>query len=240
MKRTREQRLALAARKKKVFRAQMPYRTSNSVVMSTGGVAGSGVVRVPQSMPNPAEVKWFEGGFASPGAGTAGTFTLLNNNLVPSIIQGVTSNTRIGKNIRIVGCVYRMAVSYADAAGQAPSYTVDFVWDKKPLNSTATIQEIYDSAAAGGSVLSTILPNPNQETRFAWQKRVEKSPQNFNSLVSGSFKCNRFVSFSGNDGTISTVEQNNFLVVFGMHAGVTDNANRAVVSGRIRILFIDA
>jgi hypothetical protein len=240
MKRTREQRLALAARKKKVFRAQMGYRTSNAVVMSTGGVAGSGVVRVPKSMPNPAEVKWIEGGFASPGAGTSGAWTLLNNNLVPSIIQGVTSNTRIGKNIRIVGCVYRMSVAYSDAAGQAPAYTVDMVWDKKPLNSTATIQDIYDSAAAGGSVLSTILPNPNQETRFAWQKRIEKSPQNFHSNVCGSFKCNRFVSFSGNDGTISTVEQNNFLVVFGHNAQVTAAENRAALGGRIRLLFIDA
>jgi len=240
MKRTREQRLALAARKKKIFRAKMSLRSNNSVVMSTGGVPGSGVVRIPQSIPNPAEVKWIEGGFQSPGAGTAGAWTLMNNNLVPSIVQGVTSNNRIGKNIKIVGCVYRMAVAYSDAATQAPAYTVDMVWDKKPLNSSATIQEIYDSAGAGGSVLSTILPNPNQETRFAWQKRIEKAPQNFHSIVSGSFKCNRFVSFSGNDGTISTVEQNNFLVVFGHNALVTDNANRAVVTGRIRLLFIDA
>jgi len=206
--------------------------------MSTGGVAGSGVVRIPKAMPNPTEVKWVEGGFSSPGAGTAGAWTLLNNNLVPGIVQGITVHHRVGKNIRIVGCVYRMAVQYNDAVSQACPYTVDMIWDKKPLNSSATIQEIYDSAGAGGSVLGTILPNPNQETRFAWQKRIEKAPNNNQSLVSGSFKCNRFVSYSGNDGTISTVEQNNFLVVFG-HAA-TESTARAVLSGRIRLLFIDA
>jgi hypothetical protein len=235
LKRAREARERKVAR---LIKKSRMTRSSTGVVMSTGGVAGSGIVRVPKAMPTPTEVKWFEAGFNAPPAGTAGAWTLLNNNIVPSVVQGITSNTRVGKNIRIVGCVYRMSVNYQDAvlnSGTGVPYTVDFVWDKKPLNSSASIQEIYDSAGAGGSVLGNILPNANQETRFSWQKRIERAPQDVISSVNGSFKCNKFVSYSGNDGTISTVEQNNLLVVFG-HSAI-EQTNRANLLGRIRIVF---
>lgn len=247
MKRTREERIALAARKKKAFRAQMSLKTrraGSGLIMGTGGVAGSGVVRVPAGLPLAPEVKYQEGGFTTPGAGTAGNWVTMNNLLVAGIVQGTGSKGfRIGKNIRVVGVLYRMAVKYGPSSAVAASdprpYTVDFIWDKKPTASSATIQEIYDSAAAGGAIDGTILPNPLQETRFTWQKRVEKvAPNSDYSLVAGSFKCNKFVSYSADTGALSDIEQNNLIVNFG-HCAL-DATNRAAVSGRIRVLYVDA
>jgi hypothetical protein len=247
MKRTREQRIALAARKKKAFRAQLPYRTGRAgigLVIGSGGVAGSGVVRVSASAPLAPEVKYIEGGFTSPAAGTAGNWVTLNNLLAANIVQGTGTNNRIGKNIRIVGIVYRMAVKYGTSVTTPASeigrpYTIDFIWDKKPTNVSATIQEIYDSAAAGGAIDGTILPNPRQETRFTWQKRIEKAAPNGDfSLVAGSFKCNKFVSYSGNSGILGEQEQNDLIVNFG-HCAL-EVTNRASLSGRIRMLFVDA
>lgn len=215
-------------------------RKAAGVIMSSGGVAGSGVVRIPNSVPNPAEVKYSEGGFTSPAAGTAGAWCTLNNLLVSNITQGVGTNNRVGKNIRVVGVLYRIAINYfTTGAGDIPlPYTVDFLWDKKPTATSASIQEMYDSGAAGGSILSTILPNPNYETRFLWQKRIEKAPQNNQSLTAGSFKCNKFVSYSGNTGGLLDIEQNNLIVNFG-HAA-SDTVARATLQGRIRVLFVDA
>ncbi len=78
----------------------------------------------------------------------------------------------------------------------------------------------------------------NYETRFLWQKRIEKAPQNPKFNVNGSFNCNKFVTFSSNDGTVSSVEQNLFMVIFG-HCTVEQTA-RATVTGRVRLLFVDA
>ncbi len=218
-------------------------RAGTGLIMGTGGVAGSGVVRVAAGIPLAPEVKYTEGGFTTPGAGTAGAWTTMNNLLVSNITQGTSSNNRLGKNIRVIGVLYRMAIKYGPSSVTAPSdprpYTVDFIWDKKPTATSATIQEIYDSAAAGGAVDGTILPNPLQETRFTWQKRVERpAPNSDYSLVAGSFKCNKFVSYSANTGGLSDIEQNNMIVNFG-HCAL-DATNRAAVSGRIRLLFVDA
>lgn len=240
MKRTREERIALAARKKKAFRAQMSLKTRRAgtgLIMGTGGVAGSGVVRVPAGLPLAPEVKFQDGGFTTPGVGTAGLWTTMNSLIVASVVQGTGSKGfRIGKNIRIVGVLYRMAVVYGDSVVNGIPYTVDFIWDKKPTASAPTIAEIYDASA--GSNLGTNLPNTNNETRFTWQKRYEKAPQTSQSLVAGSFKCNKFVSYSADTGALSDIEQNNLIVNFG-HAA-NDGTNRAVVQGRIRILYVDA
>ena len=242
MKRTREERIALAARKKRAFRLKAPWaaarKSGMGLVIGSGGVGGSGVVRVPAGAPIAPEVKYVEGGFTSPTAGTAGQWVTLNNRLSANIQQGPGNGQRIGKNIRVVGIVYRMAVFYV-SDGVTQPYTVDFIWDKKPTANTASISEIYDTAAAGGTNQAIALPNPNQETRFTWQKRIEKAASNSeNSLVSGSFKCNKFVSYSDNSGNLGGQEQNDLIVVFG-HAPLEAN-ERAVIAGRIRLLYVDA
>ncbi len=83
----------------------MPYRTGRAgigLVIGSGGVGGSGVVRVSATAPLAPEVKYIEGGFTTPAAGTAGAWVTLNNLLAANIVQGTGSNNRIGKNIRIV------------------------------------------------------------------------------------------------------------------------------------------
>jgi hypothetical protein len=131
-----------------------------------------------------------------------------------------------------------MAVFYTNVGVPQP-YTVDFIWDKKPTSTTATIAEIYDTAAAGGTSQAIALPNPNQETRFTWQKRIERAAGNSeNSMVSGSFKCNKFVSYSDNSGNLGGQEQNDLIVIFG-HAPL-ESSERAVITGRIRLLYVDA
>ena len=213
-------------------------RAGLGLVIGTGGVGGSGVVRVPAGVPIPPEVKYVEGGFNSPGLGTAGQWVTMNNRLTANIRQGAGNGQRIGKNIRVVGVVYRMAVYYARTAVGQP-FTIDFIWDKKPTATTATISEIYDTAAAGGTNQAIALPNPNQETRFTWQKRIEVPAGNGeNYMVSGQFKCNKFISYSGDTGALAEQEANDLIVNIGM--APLEATERAVVTGRIRLLYVDA
>ena len=232
VKRTREELKARQSRKKRAYQ----QKASTLARISQGGVPGGGIFSIPRGFPNQSpEVKSVQAGAVlTPTTGTGGQWFCIENTMVASITQGVGHVHRSGRQIRIVGVQYRFDVTnFVSGLDTIPGpYTIDFMWDKKPTAVAPTNTEVY----TGTSALS--LPNPVNETRFVYQKRIEKIPNSAYSRVSGLFKCNKLVSYSDNSGTIGGCEQNNFLVWLGQTSQMSTTP--AVVTGVMRVCFIDA
>jgi hypothetical protein len=179
-------------------------------------------------------------GVNNPIAGTAGQWFVSMSNVVGAVSNSIGNSNRIGRAIKIIGVVYRIeivsplesATSTTPRAAEAVPWCADFVWDRQTNRLVADVQDIYNAAS------SNSLPNPFNEHRFQFAKRLKNNnPNQKASRLDGSFKCNKLVTFSGNTGTVIDVETNNLLFVVGSS---NTSPIPLTVSGTIRILFVDA
>lgn len=129
--------------------------------MSQGGVPGGGVVKLTKQIPS-VECKFFDTSITIPGV--ASTWTQIDsNNILSGIVQGTGPQERVGRKIKVIGFVVRYPFTVS-----AGPYAFDLVRDKQCNGVAALPAQIYTSPAEYGS-----LPNPFEDTRFQYLKRVE-------------------------------------------------------------------
>ena len=206
-----------------------------SAVMSQGGVPGGGVVKLIRQIPSveckyndtPLLVGTFPVGWTD--ISTSG----LNVSPFSNIFQGTGPSNRIGRKIRVIGIVVRL-ISVANGAPLA----FDLVRDKQCNGVAATAAQVYTTPADPAS-----FPNPLEETRFQFMKRVENK-NNALALngageftVSYSVKCNITVEYGQNLATIDALTSDN-LTLFA--CGTSTAVNQKIQSGQIRVLYVDA
>lgn len=166
-------------------------------------------------------------------ATTTGDWTQILQGAVATITQGSGSDQRIGRNIRVVGLVFR-AVTKTDPpqTNAASPFTIDMIWDTQPPGTAPPFTEIYTSVA------HEALPNATFNQRFKWQKRYEFNSSNSNTpyhtVNMESGKINKLVTYSANTGLIGDVEKNNLVFCW---SGIDDTAS---LDGILRILYVDA
>lgn len=210
---------------------RMPYPSKLRTIRSVPGARPTMSV----GLPRPQEVKYCDinstDGTLDPSKWTqpstgGGNWHLLSTNSVGAITQGGGNSQRLGREIRVVGIVYRMNVFTATSAG--PS-TIDFVWDSQCNNlPPGNVDIIYNN------VSRTALSNPLHEERFTFLKRLEtRDPQNQNVTLSGMIKCNKQITYSGNTGFTNSVVTNNLVVTCSAQTIPT-------ITGSYRILYVDA
>lgn len=213
-----------------------PARSS----MSQGGVPGGGVVKLKKQVPS-VECKYFDSPIGNPG--TANTWTQIDNgNILSGIVQGTGPSQRVGRKIKVVGFVIR----YGFEVG-AGGWCFDLVRDKQCNGVAATAAQIYTIPTDYGT-----LPNPFEETRFQFLKRME----NFNPAQGASFvvpgivngrpeccisfvkKVSMMVEYNATTGNVSDLTSDNVQLY-------CNNTNSSfpitrVTSGVIRVLYTDA
>ena len=208
--------------------------------MSQGGVPGGGVVKLKKQIPS-VECKFFDSPISI--AGVTQTWTRIDNNaLLSGIIQGTGPQQRVGRKIKVVGIVVR----YAFQVNQGP-YCFDLVRDKQCNGVAATAAQIYTNPNEYGA-----LPNPFEETRFQFMKRLENynpaqaSPAVTNTACSISFvkKCSITVEYNGTTGAVADLTSDNVQLYcnsaqVGALAGIT-NTGAGAERGIIRVLYTDA
>jgi len=132
--------------------------------MSQGGVPGGGVVKLKKQIPS-VECKFFDTSLTIPGGG--GNWTQIDSGaILCGITQGTGPSERVGRKIKVVGFVIRLGFQVSPGA-----WCFDLVRDKQCNGAAATAAQIYTAPTFYGS-----LPNPFEETRFQFLKRME----NFN------------------------------------------------------------
>jgi len=200
--------------------------------MSQGGVPGGGVVKLKKQIPS-VECKFFDTPIAV--AGVAGTWTQIDNNqLLSGIIQGTGPSQRVGRKIKVVGFVVRYDFSVA-----AGAYCFDLVRDKQCNGVAAQPGQIYSAPTSYSS-----LPNPFEETRFQFLKRVESyNPAQTENLIaecSISFvkKCAITVEYNATTGAVSDLTSDN-VQLWCNNSNVTQGVQR-ITNGTIRVLYTDA
>jgi len=203
--------------------------------MSQGGVPGGGVVKLLKQIPS-VECKFFDSPL------TAGTFPVgwtdistLGGNTTPfsAIVQGTGPSERIGRKIRVIGIVVRL-IAIANGAPLA----FDLVIDKQCNGAVTTAAQVYLTPGDPAS-----FPNPFEETRFQFLKRVENKNYALALNGAGEFtvsytvKCNKTVEYSQNVATVNSLTSDNLT----MFACATSNAVlQKIQSGQLRILYVDA
>lgn len=182
------------------------------------------------------EAKYFNLAF---NTSSSGNFTQLDNGtILAGIIQGTGNSQRVGRKIRVLGFVMRMAFTHAPG-----SYTVDLVRDKQCNGAAMANTEVYDDTFAGASVRA--LPNPLYEKRFQFIKRVESynpsqavqptAGTNLSyNLISYSKKVNFTVEYDASTGAVTDLSSDNMAI---WAAGTSTLTN---VTGIIRVLYTDA
>lgn len=204
--------------------------------MSQGGVPGGGVVKLIKQIPS-VEVKFHDfplvtGTFAG-GWTDISTNTGTNESPFSVIIQGTQATGRIGRKIRVIGIVVRAVV---ESSGAPLSF--DLVRDKQCNGVAATNAQVYTTPADPAS-----FPNPFEETRFQYLKRIENKNVALavnaagQYLVSFQVKCNMTVEYNQTGGTIADLTSDN-LTLFACSCS-TGGAQK-IVSGQIRVLFVDS
>ena len=198
-----------------------------SVSIAQGGVAGANAY-VPRSLyAAPPELKYFDINISS---GTGTSWQILSTLALASIVQGTGSQQRIGRKIRVKGVVFRAISTLGVASNNAQNpFTIDFIWDKQCNGATPAIGTIYQNGA------SQNLPNPDNDERFVWQKRVSRDDPNSNfQIVNTSFKCNKLITYDGSTGNMSDLTSTNLLVTY-----VCPFDADPTLTAVMRILFID-
>jgi len=208
----------------------------------SGGVGGAAAT-MPAGPQLPQEVKFKDFPIVNPftTAASLGTWKNIVPNNICTIVQGAGPSQRIGRNIRVVGIVYRIMVqnvivpAYAANERLAVPFTLDFLWDKKCNGALALPTEIY--SGAGGLA----LPNPLYDTRFKWSRRVEnKDPNTRVNLISGSLKCNEVINYRANTGAITDIEGVNLMLYMAIGAEVPTTQQGLGLGGLVRVLYVDA
>lgn len=220
LKRARE------ARERKVKRLIKRARTTR-VSISQGGVPGANAY-VPRSLyAAPPELKYFDINLST---STGTSWQILSTLAICSIVQGPGSSQRIGRKIRVKGVVFRAISTLGVATNNANNpFTIDFIWDKQANGATPTIGLIYQNGAAQN------LPNPDNDERFVWQKRVSRDDSNSNfQIVNTSFKCNKLITFDGSTGNVSDLTSTNLLVTY-----VCPFDADPTLTAVMRILYVD-
>lgn len=198
-----------------------------SVSIAQGGVAGANAY-VPRSLyAAPPELKYLDINIST---STGTSWQILSTLALASIIQGTGSQQRIGRKIRVKGVVFRAISTLGVASNNAQNpFTIDFIWDKQCNGATPTIGTIYQNGAAQN------LPNPDNDERFIWQKRVSRDDPNSNfQIVNTSFKCNKLITYDGSTGNMSDLTSTNLLVTY-----VCPFDADPTLTAVMRILFID-
>jgi hypothetical protein len=209
--------------------------------MSQGGVPGGGVVKLKKQIPS-VECKFFDTAINT--AGVPSTWTQIDNNaLLSGIVQGTGPSQRVGRKIKVVAFIVRY-----DFTVGAGAYCFDLVRDKQCNGVAATNAQIYSSPASYSS-----LPNPFEETRFQFLKRVESynPAQQFAAGVGGGGgptfpecsisyvkKCSIMVEYSATTGNVSDLTSDNVqLYCNNTNAG---QGVQRITNGTIRVLYTDA
>lgn len=224
MKRSRDDRIALAARKKKAFRSKAPFLAAR---ISQNGVGGAKSYMPRSTRPYAPELKYSDIQLTTTATDAWQNISTL---ALSSITQGPGSSQRIGRKIRLKGIILRGRSELGVASNNAATpYTIDFLMDKQPNGTTPVIALMY-KAGAGIS-----LPNPDNDERFKWLKRYSKNDPNTNfNIVDIKFSCNELVTYDGTTGGVVDMATNNLLVNYcsPFDASPTLLAN-------LRVLYID-
>jgi len=203
--------------------------------MSQGGVPGGGVVKLKKQMPS-VECKFFDTSLTINGV--VQNWTQIDaGNLLCGIVQGTGPSERIGRKIKVVGFVVRLGFFVAPGG-----WAFDLVRDKQCNGVAATAAQVYSSPTNYGS-----LPNPFEETRFQFLKRME----NFNTAqaltASGNMTecCVSFVKkvaitveYNATTGNITDLTSDNVQLYCNSSGSLTPIS--PVTKGFIRVLYTDA
>jgi Satellite tobacco necrosis virus coat protein. len=203
--------------------------------MSQGGVPGGGVVKLLKQIPS-VECKFFDLPL------TAGTFATGWSDIstqggptspFSGIVQGTGPSQRIGRKIRVIGIVVRL-IAIANGAPLA----FDLVVDKQCNGTTAATNQVYLTPADPAS-----FPNPFEETRFQFLKRVENKNYALALNGAGEFtvsytvKCNKMVEYNATTGAVGDLTSDN-LILFA--CATSTAVLQKIQSGQIRVLYVDA
>jgi len=205
--------------------------------MSQGGVPGGGVVKLIRQIPS-VEVKFADvplviGTFPFGWTDISTGAVAANISPFSIITQGTGPSERVGRKIRVIGILVR---AVCESAGAPMSF--DLVIDKQCNGVTATAAQVYSTPAAPDS-----FPNPFEETRFRYLKRVENKNNALAAnavgqyLVSYQVKTSIVVEYNANVNTVSSLTSDN-LILFA--CSCTTGALQKIVGGQIRVLFVDA
>ena len=202
--------------------------------MSQGGVPGGGVVKLKRQIPS-VECKFFD---STANCTTAtNTWTQVDLGAILSgIVQGTGPSERVGRKIKVVGLVIRLAFT----TSASTLWCVDVVRDKQCNGAAATAAQIYTLPFE-----FTSLPSPFEETRFQFIKRFQQ--QNFvnvgagganGQMVSKALKCNFTAEYNANTGAVTDLTSDNLQVY--MNTLNTTAAAIGNVRSVIRVLYTDA
>ena len=205
--------------------------------MSQGGVPGGGVVKLKKQIPS-VECKYFDSPINAPGV--INTWTRIDaGNVLSGILQGTGPSQRVGRKIKVVGFVVR----YAFTTNGAP-WSFDLVRDKQCNGAAATAAQVYTNVTDYSS-----LPNPFEETRFQFLKRME----NYNSAqgatgaaqcsISFVKKCAITVEYQATTGAVTDLTSDNVQLYCcsPSHAiDITAPLPFGSGFGAIRVLYTDA
>jgi len=212
-----------------------------------GGVPG-GQNRLQGAVPLTPEVKYFDQGIS---IGNVVDWQFAQTGALAGIINGSGQRERIGRQIRLVGIIYRMTVQSGrytvpvgslTAIGVTPAaYTIDFILDKQSQAGapaiTGSTGAIYDS----NSVYN--LPNPEAQDRFLFMRRVEvRDPQTVHTTVSGVIHCNKIIDYNNSTAVATDLQSNSVLVTTASNAapGVASATVLPYqVTGIIRYMYVD-
>lgn len=207
--------------------------------MSQGGVPGGGVVKLKKQIPS-VECKFWDTSITT--AGVAQQWTQIDSGAILSgIVQGTGPSERVGRKIKVVGFVVRLGFEVSPCA-----WCFDLVRDKQCNGTAAVSTQVYSGATAYGT-----LPNPFEETRFQFLKRMENyNPAQSQFVAAGtqtqccvSFvkKCAFTVEYNGTTGTVADLTSDNVQ----LYCNSTSTAAGAtpitpIGKGVIRVLYTDA
>lgn len=204
--------------------------------MSQGGVPGGGVVKLIKQIPS-VECKFHDfplvtGTFAG-GWSDISTDVAANTSPFSIIMQSAAFNGRIGRKIRVIGVIVRALV---ESAGAPMSF--DLVRDKQCNGVAATVAQVYTTPADPAS-----FPNPFEETRFQYLKRIENKNVALAAnaqgqyLVSFQVKCSITVEYNNATTLITDLSSDN-LTLFA--CSCSTGGPQKIAAGQIRVLYVDA
>ena len=218
----------MRAARKRYSKNKNPYVKKARLTLKAGGVGGARQ-SLSAGLPPPPEVKNRDIAFSNTyGSGDVNAWKLISTDTIYPIIQGVGTNTRIGRKIKVIGLVLRIQAINGSTSNPSPS-TIDIVWDKSPNGALPTIGQIY----GGSSHLS--LPNPDYGERFQFLKRLEINPSGncITTTRNCTLKMNHLVVFDASGGFVTDLESGNLVLV------ATSNAT-GTFQGTMRVLYVDA
>lgn len=207
------------------------YSRSSSAGMSQGGVPGGGVVKLKKQIPS-VECKFFDTSLTTPGVGNVWT-QIDSGTLLSGIIQGTGPSERVGRKIKVVGFVVRLGFTVGTGG-----WCFDLVRDKQCNGVAATAAQVYSAPANYGS-----LPNPFEETRFQFLKRMENFNPAQGAVLANTECCVSFmkkvaitVEYNATTGAVSDLTSDNVQ----LYCNSTSTAITPVTKGFIRVLYTDA